>query len=67
MKHLVDIDEDALSDARATLGTVTIKDTVNTALRRAASVAERERQIAASVHALAGMRLSAADREQAWR
>ena len=28
-KHLVDIDDDALSAARAQLGTDTIKDTVN--------------------------------------
>lgn len=67
MKHLVDIDEDALSDARATLGTVTIKDTVNTALRMIAVDVEREQQIAASMRALAKMRLSDADREQAWR
>jgi Arc/MetJ family transcription regulator len=35
-KHLVDIDERALSAARAELGTATIKDTVNEALRAAA-------------------------------
>ncbi len=40
MKHLVDLDEDALGSARAALGTGTIKDTVNTALRRAAAPAE---------------------------
>jgi Arc/MetJ family transcription regulator len=34
-KHLVDIDEEALIAARAKLGTETIKDTVNGALRRA--------------------------------
>ena len=34
-KHLVDIDEAALRAARAELGTATIKETVNTALRRA--------------------------------
>lgn len=67
MKHLVDIDEDALSDARATLGTVTIKDTVNTALRMAGADAEREQQIADSMCVLAKMRLSDAEREQAWR
>jgi Arc/MetJ family transcription regulator len=34
-KHLIDLDEDALSAARSELGTSTIKDTVNEALRRA--------------------------------
>lgn len=67
MKHLVDIDEEALSDARATLGTVTIKDTVNTALRMAAADAEREEQIAASMRVLATLQLSEVDRERAWR
>jgi Arc/MetJ family transcription regulator len=32
-KHLVDIDEQALRDARAHLGAKTIKETVNRALR----------------------------------
>jgi hypothetical protein len=32
-KHLVDIDEQALRDARAQLGAKTIKETVNRALR----------------------------------
>jgi Arc/MetJ family transcription regulator len=35
-KHLVDINEETLSAARAELGTSTLKDTVNEALRRAA-------------------------------
>ena len=38
-KHLIDLDEDALSAARAELGTMTIKDTVNQALRLAPSSA----------------------------
>lgn len=32
-KRLVDIDDEVLEAARHTLGTVTLKDTVNTALR----------------------------------
>lgn len=36
MKRLVDIDDDALQNARTTLGLRTIKDTVNAALRLAA-------------------------------
>lgn len=62
-KHLVDIDERALSEARAELGTRTIKETVNTALRRAAGT--RREQVAAALDALADAQL--ADREQAWR
>jgi len=46
-KHLIEMDEDALSAARAELGTATIKDTVNEALRRATS--KRERYITASL------------------
>jgi Arc/MetJ family transcription regulator len=34
-KHLVDIDEEALRAARARLGSETIKETVNRALRQA--------------------------------
>jgi len=34
-KHLVDLDEEALAAARAELGTASMKDTVNEALRRA--------------------------------
>jgi hypothetical protein len=62
-KHLVDMDEQALRDARAQLGARTIKETVNRALRLAggdhgAAVKER-------LDALA--RADLAPREQAWR
>ncbi len=40
-KRLVEIDDKVLDDARLALGTVTIKDTVNTALKEAAAVAHR--------------------------
>ena len=62
-KHLVDLDDDALSAARAELGTTTIKDTVNEALRRA--TAERAVRINNALDILADADLD--DREEAWR
>ena len=62
-KHLVDIDERALRSARAELGTETIKETVNQALRRAG--AEHRTDIKTRLDRLA--RADLASREQAWR
>jgi Arc/MetJ family transcription regulator len=62
-KHLVDIDEQALTDARAQLGANTIKDTVNRALRLAGE--DRGATVKRSLDALADADL--APREQAWR
>ena len=62
-KHLVDIDEKALAAARAELGTRTLKDTVNEALRRAAPT--RDRGIAKALDTLARARRR--DRSAAWR
>lgn len=62
-KHLVDIDEDALHDAKRELGTGTIKETVNLALRRAG--AQRRVDIKRQLDVLA--RADLASREQAWR
>jgi Arc/MetJ family transcription regulator len=62
-KHLVDIDEEALRAARAQLGTQTIKDTVNRALRRAAG--SEGSSVKRSLDLLARARL--ASREDAWR
>jgi Arc/MetJ family transcription regulator len=62
-KHLVDIDEQALSAARAELGTDTIKDTVNEALRLAAI--DRDPRVVKALDLLAGADL--ADRSGAWR
>lgn len=62
-KHLVDIDEDALTAARAELGTATIKDTVNEALRRAG--AARNPRVAEALDVLAEAGL--VDRSEAWR
>jgi len=62
-KHLVDIDERALRAAREELGTDTIKDTVNRALRQVGGdddVSVRDR-----LDLLA--RADLAPREQAWR
>ena len=62
-KHLIDVDEEALGRAQAELGTLTIKDTVNEALRRATS--ERSKRVHRALDVLAGADLE--DREQAWR
>jgi hypothetical protein len=62
-KHLVEIDEQTLGAARAELGTMTLKDTVNEALRRAA--APRDKRVAAAFDTLAQAKLD--DREDAWR
>jgi Arc/MetJ family transcription regulator len=62
-KHLVDIDEQALRAAKATLGAATIKETVNRALRLAGG--ERRATVKESLDVLAGADF--APREQAWR
>lgn len=62
-KHLIDLDEVRLAAARAELGTTTLKDTVNEALRRTTS--HRERRVAAALDVLASADLD--DRESAWR
>lgn len=62
-KHLIDLDETALHQARAELGTRTIKDTVNEALRQA--TAHRESRVAAMLDTLSHARLD--DRADAWR
>jgi Arc/MetJ family transcription regulator len=62
-KHLVDIDEAALRAARAKLGTGTIKETVNRALRQAGGYDRA--QVKRSLDRLARAKLAA--REDAWR
>ncbi len=62
-KHLVDIDDDTLGAARAELGTTTLKDTVNEALRRAAST--RDDRVSRALDRLARADLS--DRQDVWR
>ena len=61
-KHLVDLDEEALRSARADLGTITLKDTVNEALRRAGC--GREQRVRQALDLLA--RSDLADRADAW-
>ncbi len=62
-KHLVDIDDDALGAARARLGTETIKDTVNEALRQVSH--GRSKEVARSIDFLVRAKLK--DRDRAWR
>ncbi len=62
-KHLVDIDEQVLANARAQLGVDTIKETVNRALRLVGE--DRGAMVTARLDALADAEL--APREQAWR
>jgi Arc/MetJ family transcription regulator len=62
-KHLVDIDDEALQAARAELRTVTIKETVNEALRQAG--AARHPRVERALDILAGADLL--EREEAWR
>ncbi len=61
-KHLIDLDESALGAARAELGTTTIKDTVNEALRRATGL--RGPQVAAALDVLADAHHD--ERSDAW-
>jgi Arc/MetJ family transcription regulator len=62
-KHLVDIDEEALAAAQAELGTASMKDTVNEALRRAST--GRSRRVDQALERLGRRRLP--DRDDAWR
>jgi Arc/MetJ family transcription regulator len=62
-KHLIDLDEDALTSARAQLGTTTIRETINTALRLAG--ADRRNAVSAALDVHAGADLE--DRPEAWR
>ena len=62
-KHLVDIDDDALGAARAELGTKSIKETVNEALRRVSR--GRRKGVARAIDVL--IRAELKDRDRAWR
>lgn len=62
-KHLVDIDETALASAQAELGTVSMKETVNEALRRAG--AGRNSRVREALDRLGCRELP--PREEAWR
>lgn len=67
VKHLVDLDEDALASARAALGTRTIKDTVNTALVLAAMDGSRRDALEQALDRLADVDLTDQGRADAWR
>jgi Arc/MetJ family transcription regulator len=58
-KRLIDVDDDILEAARRVLGTTTIKDTVNSALRESVQAAERRQR----VDAAALQRFAAASRD----
>ncbi len=62
-KHLIDIDEEALRAARARLGSETIKETVNSALRQAGD--QQREAVKRRLDLLARAELD--PREQAWR
>jgi Arc/MetJ family transcription regulator len=62
-KHLVDIDEAALAAAQAELGTASMKDTVNEALRR--TIVRRSARVQKALDRL-GQR-HRPPREDAWR
>jgi Arc/MetJ family transcription regulator len=62
-KHLVDIDENALTAARAELGTTSMKETVNEALKRAG--AGRDAKVREALDRLGRRKLP--PREEAWR
>jgi Arc/MetJ family transcription regulator len=62
-KHLVDIDEEALSAARLRLGARTIKETVNRALKEVGG--EQRETARRALDRLA--RADLTDRERAWR
>jgi Arc/MetJ family transcription regulator len=62
-KRLVDIDENAFAAAQAELGTSTMKDTVNEALRRAGI--GRSARVRAALDRLGRRKLT--PREDAWR
>jgi Arc/MetJ family transcription regulator len=47
-KRLIDVDDDILEAARRVLGTTTIKDTVNSALRESVQAAERRQRVDAA-------------------
>jgi Arc/MetJ family transcription regulator len=47
-KRLIDVDDQVLEAARRVLGTATIKDTVNSALRASVEAAERRQHVDAA-------------------
>lgn len=66
VKHLVDVDDELLALARASLGTSTIKDTVNAALRLASDRKRAELNQALDELAELVTTLPVEDRANAW-
>lgn len=66
MKHLIDLDDQLLAQARVALGTTTMKETVHEALRIACN--RRRSELNAAVNGLAALVavLPISDREEAW-
>jgi Arc/MetJ family transcription regulator len=62
-EYLIDLDEAAVEAARAELGTTTLNNTVNEALRRAGE--QRASRMSGALDTLAG--LSDEERDDAWR
>ncbi len=67
MKHLIDLDEDALAKARSELDTTGIKDTVNAALAIVADFNIRKARLRRALESLAEIELTDEQRSAAWR
>lgn len=67
VKHLVDLDEEALAAARLALGTRTIRDTVNRAMAEVAARSRRQLLIGDALSRLAAIDLTDESRAEAWR
>jgi Arc/MetJ family transcription regulator len=65
MKHLVDLDDEALDRAKRHLGLSTIKATVNEALRLASGHSGADEELDAALATLADVEFE--DRSAAWR
>ncbi|HZT96599.1 MAG TPA: type II toxin-antitoxin system VapB family antitoxin [Chloroflexota bacterium] len=66
MKHLVNLDDELLEQARTCLGTTTIKDTVNEALRLASDAKRRQLDEALDDLAFLSAELPIRDRSDGW-
>jgi Arc/MetJ family transcription regulator len=66
VKHLVDLDDELLAMAKVSLGTETIKDTVNDALRLATRQKRDELNDAMDRLAELATKLPIEDRSRAW-
>ena len=66
MKHLVNLDDELLKRAKASLGTITIRDTVNESLRIASESRRIELNEALDDLARLAVNLPIEDRSEAW-